>query len=172
MTILRPAAVTLAALLLGTAPAYAQGTGPVSTRPQTGGRTLARNAMHYGKWLTAAAAVGLTVMGAQEHHRSSREWDTLLGICRADNASCIVGSNGQYVSQTAEYHYQLALYYDRRANHRLLGGQLSLLATAAMFIVDRHVGHNGPDNIPFDPDKLSVAPNRWGGANLGLRFRF
>jgi len=131
-----------------------------------------RGAMHYGKWLTAGAAVGLTVLGAKEHHRSAREWDTVLGICRANNADCVTGSDGRYVSPTAEYHYQLALYYDRRANRRLVGGQLSLLATAAMFIVDRRHGTNGPDNIPFDPDKLAIEPNRWGGANVGLRLRF
>lgn len=166
----RAAVLACLVLPLGRA-AAAQGTGAGVPAPDDRA-SWTRGAMHYAKWLTAGAAVGLTFLGAKEHHHSSQEWDMLLGICRANNLNCVTGSDGRYIDVVAEYHYQLALYYDRRANRRLVGGQVSLLASAAMFILDRGHGKSGPDNIPFDPHKLSIAPNRWGGANLGLRFAF
>ncbi|MBI1967125.1 MAG: hypothetical protein HYS40_03970 [Gemmatimonadetes bacterium] len=130
-----------------------------------------RGVIHYGKWVTAGATVGLTVLGANEHRRSARAWDRLLAICQANSADCMTGSDGRYVNATAEYHYQLALYYDRRANRRLLGGQLSLLATAAMFIADLRHEKNGPENIPFAPLEVTASP-AGDGARVGLRFTF
>jgi len=114
--------------------------------------------IHYGKWLTAGAAVGLTVMGAHEHSHSSRSWDLLLGLCRANNASCSVGSDGRYADATAEYHYQRALFFDQRANRRILGGQLALLATATMFILDLRDRAEEPENVPFAPLRVTVSP--------------
>ena len=130
-----------------------------------------RGVIHYGKWVTAGATVGLTVLGAKEHRRSAREWDQLIAICRANNADCTTGPDGRYVDASAELRYQLALYYDRRANRRLLGGQLSLLATAAMFIADLRHGKDGPENIPFAPLTVSTDPSG-GGARVGVRLPF
>ena len=130
-------------------------------------RSLWRGVAHYGKWVTAAGAVGLTVLGIQEHHNSSREWDQLLAICRTNNADCTIGSNGRYADYLAELHYEKAIYYDHRARHRLLGGQLSLLASAAMFIADLRP-NKGPGNIPFHA--MQVTPRPGGdGLNVGVR---
>lgn len=130
-----------------------------------------RGVIHYGKWVTAAGAIGLTVMGAKEHSRSAHEWDQLVAMCRANNAACSLASDGRYVSAAAELHYQLALYYDRRANRRLLGGQLSLLATGTMFLLDLRRAKSGPENIPFAPLQVSVSPSGE-EARVGLRFAF
>lgn len=148
------------------APASGQGAGVPEDRA-----SWTRGVVHYGKWLTAGAAVGLTVLGAKEHRRSAREWDQLLDFCRADNANCATGQDGRYFNAVAELHYQLALYYDRRANRRLLGGQASLLATAVLFLIDRRHGKNGPDNIPFAPLQVSASPTG-DGARVGVRFTF
>jgi hypothetical protein len=117
-----------------------------------------RGVIHYGKWLSAGAAVGFTIMGAHEHSHSNRSWDLLLGVCQADNAACAIGVDGRYVDATAEYHYQRALFFDRRANRRILGGQLALLATATMFILDLRDRTEEPENVPFAPLRVSVSP--------------
>ena len=133
--------------------------------------SLGRSAVHYGKWLTAGAAVALTVMGAHEHGYSRRDWDNLLVICRSADAACARGNDGRYVNSSAEFLYQRSLYYDRRANRRLLGAQGALLVTAALFILDLRGRNDDPDNIPFSPLRVSVDP-RGGGALVGMRIAF
>jgi hypothetical protein len=126
-------------------------------------------AVHYGKWLTAGAAVAFTVMAAHEHRRSRRDWDDLLALCRASADACLRGGDGRYVRADAEALYQQSLYYDRRANRRLLGAQGSLLVTAALFILDLRGRNGGPDNIPFSPFRVTVEGTR---AAVGLQLRF
>jgi hypothetical protein len=131
-----------------------------------------RPVAHYGKWLTAAAAAGFTVVAAREHNRSSASWDALLGICRTSNADCAIGGNGAYINPIAEATYQRSLYYDARARRRLLAGQVAIVVSAALFIADLRRGQDGPPNIPFDPNKLLVTPAAGGGTNIGVVFRF
>jgi hypothetical protein len=71
----------------------------------------------------------------------------------------------------AEALYQRSLYYDRRANRRLLGAQGSLLVTAALFILDLRGRNDGPDNIPFSPFRVTAEPTR-NGAAVGVQLRF
>ena len=89
--------------------------------------TWRRGVVHYGKWVAAAGAVGLTALAIKEHRYSTREWDQLLAICRARSTDCATGSDGRYLDYQAELHYEKAIYYDHRARRRLIGGQLSLL---------------------------------------------
>lgn len=140
-----------------------------SRRLMADGR-IARGAVHYGKWLTALGAAAFTVLAAQEHNRSEREWDALLVICRSADDACATGSDGRYVRSDAELLYQRSRYYDRRANRRLLGAQASLVVTAALFILDLRPG-DGPDNIPFSPVRVTVEPTA-GGAEVGMRVAF
>jgi len=114
----------------------------------------------------------LTVMGAHEHSYSRRDWDNLLVICRSADAACARGTDGRYVRSDAEFFYQSSLYYDRRANRRLLGAQASLLVTAALFIIDLSGRNDEPDNIPFAPVRVTVEPSRDGAALVGLRLTF
>jgi hypothetical protein len=150
------------------APLGAQQGGPGV--PRDGG-SWRRGAVHYGKWLAVAGAAAFTVMAVDEHHKSSREWDQLLALCRTDNSHCVTGTDGRYTYYPAELLYQHAIYYDHRARHRLLGGQVSLLAAAAMFIADLRP-RKGPGNIPLHA--LEVTPRRGGGdgVNVGLRVSF
>lgn len=139
------------------------------TPPRSGG--WSRSIVHYGKWVTAATAVGLTILAAREHDRAQDDWRQLLDLCRSNNATCQLRSDGQYADYNAELLYQRTTYYDRRARSRLIGGQVALLASAAMFILDlRHQGGEAP-NIPFHGLELSAEPKR-DGARLELRMRF
>jgi hypothetical protein len=129
-----------------------------------------RTTVHYGKWLTAGAAVAFTVMAAQEHRSSTRYWDQLMSVCRSADTACALGSNGRYQLSAAESLYQRSVYYDHRASYRLLGAQASLLLTAALFILDRRPGE-GPENIPFAPLRVTVEPTS-DGAVVGMRIAF
>src|SRR5687767_1675566 len=128
-------------------------------------------AIHYGKWVTAGATVAFTVLAQREHRHSRRDWDDLLAICRSAQDACALGPDGRYIRNDAELLYERSRYYDRRANHRLLGAQASLLVTAALFILDLHPGREGPDNIPFSPLRVTLEPTG-DGARAGLQLRF
>ena len=133
--------------------------------------TFRRTAVHYGKWLTAGAAVAFTAMAVHEHRFSRSDWDDLLTICRSADNACARGGDGRYVRADAEFLYERSTYYDRRANRRLLGAQASLLVTAALFIIDLSGRNDEPDNIPFSPLRVTVEPTR-DGAALGMRIAF
>jgi len=134
-------------------------------------RGVKRATVHWGKWLAAGAAAALTVMGAHEHANSNREFDRLLDICRANPADCELGPGGTYLNPTAEQLYQASTRYDRRARTRLLAGQATLLAAAALFIADLRHRPGGPENKPFSP--LDVSGDvRTGSAQVGLRVSF
>jgi hypothetical protein len=132
--------------------------------------TWRRATVHYGKWLTASSAVAFTVMAAQEHHTSARAWDGLLTMCRSSGNACTLAPDGRYQAVPAESLYQRSLHFDRRARHRLLGAQASLLVTAALFLLDLRPG-DGPDNIPFAPLRVTASPTE-GRLHVGMRFAF
>lgn len=134
-------------------------------------RPVMRGAVHYGKWVTAAAAIGFTVLAAREHQDADRHWHDLLALCRDDNAACREGPDGRYLNATAEQLYQQTLYFDRRARRRIIAGQVSLLASAALFILDLRNHHDGPHNIPLHGLELTAAPTG-DGARVGVRVLF
>jgi hypothetical protein len=136
------------------------------------GAAWSQGAVHFGKWLTAGAAVAFTVLAAHEHNHSRREWNDLLTLCRSAMDACFLAADGRYVRSDAELLYERSLHYDARANRRLLGAQASLLATAALFILDLRGRDDGPDNIPFSPFKVTLAPTRDGAALVGLWLAF
>lgn len=125
---------------------------------------------HNGKWLAAAGVAAFTVVAATEHRLSRRDWNSLLTICRSAQDACAVGADGRYLRADAEALYQRSRDYDRRANRWLVGAQLSLIATTALFLIDLHPG-DGPENIPFPASRLEVGPVG-DGVGLGLRFAF
>jgi len=136
-------------------------------------RTWKENVVHYGKWTTAAAAVGLTIMAAHEHDRANSSWNRLLALCGADNAACQLRADGRYVDYQAELYYEQTIYYDHRARHRILGAQLSVLTSATLFILDlRHHGGN-PPNIPFSGSRFELTAEPLGdGTRVGMRVSF
>jgi hypothetical protein len=131
-----------------------------------------RAVVHYGKWVAAAAAVTFTALGAHEHDNSNREWGQLLALCRANNAACLLGPDGRYLSATPEALYQSSLTFDRRARVRLLAGQVALVAAATLFIVDLRHHLSGPGNIPYAKLEVGVARGGGGSTLVGMRVNF
>lgn len=126
---------------------------------------------HYGKWVTAATAIGFTALAAREHHAANDNWNRLMALCEQNNAACRQSADGRYVDLSAEVLYQRTVYYDRRARRRLIGGQVALLASAALFILDLRNSHGGPPNIPFHG--LRVTAGRTGtGAEVRVQLPF
>ena len=124
--------------------------------------------IHTGKWLTAAAAIGFTVMASTQHNYSSREWDALLELCRSAQDACLRGPNGRYLRADAEALFQRSRHYDVVANRWLVSAQLSLVTTTALFIIDLNAG-GGPENIPY-PSEIRVGAVG-GGPGVAIGYR-
>lgn len=131
--------------------------------------SIMRTFVHYGKWLTAAAAIGATYMASNQHTLSRKDWDALLDICRTAADACVTGPDGRYVRADAEALYQRSRNYDLIANRYLMAAQVSLVTTTALFIIDLHAG-DGPDNIPY-PGQIRVGAVR-NGAGVEMRMAF
>ena len=127
--------------------------------------------VHYGKWVAAAGAVTLTALAIEQHGHSNDAWNRLLALCRADSQNCALASDGRYRNYQSEYDYQLAVYYDNRARWRLVAGQISLLASVGLFVVDLRGHSTGSPNIPVHPLGLTLAPTP-DGARVSVRLAF
>ncbi len=159
-------------LAVAAAPLAAQATVPEGQAQPPSGRSFFQRVAGPGKWVAGAASVALIVFAVREHERSNESWDALIAICQADHERCEVTSDGTYQDAEAERLYQESLYYDRRAQRRILGGQAALVVTGALLIVDLSVRRDGTNNVPFDPDQAYVAPATGGGVLLGLKVKF
>lgn len=162
-------ALAWAALLAGFVPALAA-QDSLSAAPPTP-HAWTQPVIRYGKWLSAASALGFTLLAAHEHDTANRSWQRLLDLCRADNAACQQRADGRYTDYQAELLYQQTLYYDRRARHRLIIGQVSALASAALFILDLRHGSGDAPNIPFHGLRVTAEP-AGDGARLAVRLAF
>lgn len=159
-------------LAVAAAPVAAQAPVPEGQAEPPSGRSFIQRVAGPGKWVAGAASIALIAFAVREHERSNESWDALIGICDADTERCEVGSDGTYRDVEAERLYQESLYYDRRAQRRILGGQAALVATGLLLIVDLSVRRDGTNNVPFDPDQAYVAPAKGGGVLLGMRVKF
>jgi hypothetical protein len=120
--------------------------------------------VRYGKWAALGLAAGSLYLGAATHHDADRAYSDLLDYCRA-SGPCPIGLDGRYTNPGAEALYRRVRDRDRAARIWLVGGQVALLTSAALFLVD--LQHGGePPNIPFAP---YVAAGRF-GTHLGVRW--
>jgi len=125
--------------------------------------------VHYGKWATLGLAAGFTVLGANTHSRADRDYSAHLDYCRA-SGPCPLGLDGRYTDLTAEGLYLRVRDADRLARAWLIGGQVAILTSAVLFVVDLKRGSE-PRNIPFSG---YVAAGRYGtqvGVAVPLRRR-
>ena len=161
------AALLLLALV---APLGAQQAAPTPPAPPS--RGWIEPVAEYGKWMSLAGAIALTALAVQEHSHSDEAWNSLLEICRTDNADCTLGPQGAYLNPVAEAYYQRSIYYDSRARRRLMFGQVAFAVGAALFIYDLSGGSEGPANIPLDPNRLILGTTANGKTQVGWRLEF
>jgi len=162
-------ALVVLTLLCGGGSAVLHGQRSTAAYQEHQRRSILNTFVHYGKWLTAAMAVGATAMAQNQHQRSRKDWDALLEICRTAADACLTGPDGKYLRADAEALYQRSRNYDLTANRYLVAAQLSLVTTTALFIIDLNPG-DGPENIPY-PAQLRLG-TVGSGAGLEMRVAF
>lgn len=145
--------MSLVALLIFVAPAYAQGSKPL---------------LKYGKFVLAAGALGMNFLAARNHDRADENFHALERRCLDDNRLCDLNASGTYSDAGTENLFQASLHYDRRARRWLFGGEAALLSSAAIFVWELTRHTSKPDNIPFEPEVRSLPY----GTGVGLRLQF
>ena len=120
------------------------------------------SAVRVAKWALLGAAIGFGSYALVQSGRAEDHFSELRRQCQADPESCQL-VNGRYSGADAEALYDAAAGADRRARIGIIGGQVTLLGSAALFVYDLRNGR-GPDDIPFPPNRRGMA--------MGLRLAF
>jgi hypothetical protein len=111
-------------------------------------RVTTRSSMvHWSKWVMLAAAVGFGAYALHENRQADRAYDRLNTLCHSTPASCAI-TNGHYADAGAERIIGDVQSSDRHAQAGIIGGQLALVGSAALFIIDLHHVQRPPD-IPY-----------------------
>ena len=113
-------------------------------------------AVRVAKWALLGATVGLGYYALKQSTRADRAYSDLRHLCITVPSSCTLDA-GRYPDAHAEALFATSLRHDRRAQAGIVGGQVTLLGSAALFVYDLRNGR-GPENIPFPgvPARLAV----------------
>jgi hypothetical protein len=146
----------LAALLCAATAVQAQ----VDVTPQRAQEGWSR--VRIAKWALLGAAIGFGSYALVQSGRAEDYYEELRRTCQVDPEACQL-QNGRYASDVTERLYGDATAADRRARVGIIGGQVTLLGSAALFVYDLRNGR-GPDDIPYPPNRRGMA--------VGLRLAF
>ena len=121
------------------------------------------------KWTLLGVATGFGVYALTHSNRADRDYGDLRTLCTSDPDGCSL-SDGRYAADAAEALYRSSVREDRRAQLGIIGGQLTLLGSVALFVYDLR-NARGPENIPYPAAGLTRgAPPRHVGVGARVRF--
>lgn len=121
------------------------------------------------KWPSLVATTALLAFGVRASNDAQEIGDyateMFLGYCKYNCARDASGNLDpqQMLAQNREYQGATA-----HATRLIVAGEVSLLATGALFLIDLIHRDEGPRNIPFTPFTIYATPRRLG---LSLDFR-
>ena len=139
----------------------------------TAGRDLrpALRPLRIAKWATFLTSAGAAGYGFAQNRVADREYEDLERICEGNPALCEkVDDSDVYADAAMERRYQQIVERDDRARLALLAGQLGILASVALFIIDLPKSST-PEDIPYEPKPLRFGLGRDGSAQLQLDLR-
>ncbi|HTO72899.1 MAG TPA: hypothetical protein VMJ30_03725 [Gemmatimonadales bacterium] len=125
--------------------------------------------VHWGKWGAAGLSLTLHLLAVSANTKANDAYHTLQTACTLDNSLCEVGEDGTYTHPASEALYQESLHQDRRARAFLVSGEVALLGTVALFVIDLTRKKGPPPDIPFNPE-VTQGPD--GSTRLGFRVAF
>jgi len=117
------------------------------------------------KWALLGAAAGFGLYALQHTSRAQQAYETLSRRCLGDPDRCEL-ANGRYADPATEALYQRSGREDRRAQLGIIGGQVTLFGSAALFIYDLR-NSRGPENIPYPARLTTPARTLVIGVRLG-----
>lgn len=115
--------------------------------PQSANRVQPGRLLRIGKWTMLGAALGMGAYALVRSQDAEQQYEALRRLCDENQSRCQLQSR-QYADPEAERLYQTAILHDRRARIGIIGAQVSLLGSVALFIAD--LGNDrGPADIPY-----------------------
>lgn len=155
---------SLAGLALLVSPLEAQEPRDVDTQPWF------VDVSHVAKWPALAAAGGFIALAAARHGEARAVDREIEALCAEDDARCFVsllGSGPLYTDPEVHALHERRSELRDAARGYLLGGQISLVVSAGMFLLDLIYGDDQPKNIPYTPLQLFTSAQE-----VGVRFSF
>ena len=125
------------------------------------------SSVRLAKWALLGVAVGFGAFAVSQSQRADDSYSELGMLCRSDQDRC-VSSGDVYADAHAERLYQRAVSADRRAHQAIIGGEVTLLGSAALFIYDLR-NRRGPPDIPYPASSRESAAY---GFAIGARVFF
>jgi hypothetical protein len=131
--------------------------------------TPANPLVHWGKWGAAGLSLTLHLLAVSANNKANTAYSELQNSCFQDPHLCDLTSDGSYADPGSEALYQESLHQDKRARAFLISGEVALLGTVALFVIDltRHKGP--PPNKPWNPE-ITTGPH--GTTHIGVRVAF
>ena len=125
--------------------------------------------VHWGKWGAVGLSLTLHLLAVSANSQANQAYTTLQRSCAFDPSLCDLTSDGTYAHPGSEALYQESLHQDRRARAFLLSGEVALLGTVALFVIDLTHHKGPPPNKPFNPE-ITRGPH--GTTHVGFRIAF
>ena len=123
---------------------------PQSAPQDAGQRTGGTSWKGIGKWVSLVVSTSSVAYGFGVNSDADRAFRELQDICDTDPDRCDVrATDGSFSDVDLEQRYQDVVRLDDRARAALIVGQLGIVATAVLFILD--LGGEGPPDIPYVP---------------------
>ena len=127
--------------------------------------------LRIAKWTTVIASSAAAAYGFSQNRIADNDYEELERECEANPPLCARLPNGSaYADAALEQRYQKILDRDDRARLALLGGQLGILASVVMFIIDLPDRETAED-IPYEPKPIRFGLRRDGRTELGFSLR-
>lgn len=171
---MRMRSITIAMMLLaGATSLHAQRRNPSLELQDTTGRDVrpAFRPLRIAKWTTFFASAGTAGYGFAQNRVADRDYEQLERLCVGSPALCEkVGGGDVYADAAMEQRYQEIVDRDDRARLALLAGQLGILASVALFILDLPKSST-PEDIPYDPKPLRFGLGSDGSVHMKLQLR-
>lgn len=125
--------------------------------------------LRVAKWTTLAASLGSAGWALWSNARADERYAELERTCVADPDRCASrNADGSFSDLALEDAYQRVLRLDRNTRWAFVAGQVGVLASVALFVLDMR-GDDEPTVIPYTPSALRVAPAVDGGVSVGVR---
>jgi len=122
------------------------------------------------KWATLAASAGLLVYGISTNSEADDRYSALEHLCIDTPSRCERVASGAMADADLEREYQDIVSLDDRARFSLAAGQIGVLATVALFILDLPRRTTTKD-IPYTPPRFRAGPGEDGALRLEYRVR-
>lgn len=127
--------------------------------------------MRLAKWTTLLVSGGAAAYGFAQNRTADREYEQLERECAASPLVCRkLPDSDVYEDAALEQRYQQIVDRDAHARTALLAGQIGLVASVVMFIIDLP-NRVSPEDIPYDPKPFRLGLRSDGSTELKVQLR-